>query len=107
MFEFLRPGAYGQATERLKMGLALATAHEETGLDRERALESGVAIEAFLREVETRAYRIALLNVRDRDEACLIESFLDDAALDARVLRAASRGEREECDAGLIARQFA
>jgi RNA polymerase sigma-70 factor, ECF subfamily len=51
------------------MGLALATAHEETGLDRERALDSGVAIEAFLREVETRAYRIALLNIRDRDEA--------------------------------------
>ena len=51
------------------MGLALATAQEETGLDRERALDSGVAIEAFLREVETRAYRIALLNVRDRDEA--------------------------------------
>jgi RNA polymerase sigma-70 factor (ECF subfamily) len=51
------------------MGLALATAHDELGLDRERALDSGAAIEAFLREVETRAYRIALVNVRDRDEA--------------------------------------
>ena len=51
------------------MGLALISAHEETGLDREGALDSGVAIEAFLREVETRAYRIALVNVRDRDEA--------------------------------------
>jgi RNA polymerase sigma-70 factor, ECF subfamily len=51
------------------MGLALTTAQEETGLDRERALDSGAAIEAFLREVETRAYRIAVLNIRDRDEA--------------------------------------
>ncbi|HVY65381.1 MAG TPA: RNA polymerase sigma factor [Gammaproteobacteria bacterium] len=51
------------------MGLALVTAHEETSLEREGALDSGVAIEAFLREVETRAFRIALLNVRDRDEA--------------------------------------
>jgi len=51
------------------MGLALVTAQEETGLDREGALDSGVAIEAFLREVETRAYRIALINIRDRDEA--------------------------------------
>jgi RNA polymerase sigma-70 factor (ECF subfamily) len=47
----------------------LVTAHEETSLEREGALDSGVAIEAFLREVETRAFRIALLNVRDRDEA--------------------------------------
>jgi RNA polymerase sigma-70 factor (ECF subfamily) len=38
-------------------------------LAEERTLESRVAIEAFLREVETRAFRIALMNVRDRDEA--------------------------------------
>ena len=38
-----RAGAGLQATERLKMGLALVTAHEETGLDREGALDSGVA----------------------------------------------------------------
>ena len=34
-----------------------------------RSLDSGAEIEAFLREVEARAYRIALVNVRDRGEA--------------------------------------
>jgi RNA polymerase sigma-70 factor (ECF subfamily) len=48
--------------------LALSTAQGEVGLDREGALDSG-AIEAFLREVEARAYRIAYIHVRDRDEA--------------------------------------
>jgi RNA polymerase sigma-70 factor (ECF subfamily) len=51
------------------MGLALSIAREEAGLDREGALDSSAAIEAFLREVESRAYRIAVLNIRDRDEA--------------------------------------
>jgi RNA polymerase sigma-70 factor, ECF subfamily len=51
------------------MGLALGIAHEETGLDREGTLDSGAAIEVFLREVESRAYRIAVLHIRDRDEA--------------------------------------
>jgi len=50
------------------MGLALSIANG-TGLQREDALDSGAAIEAFLREVEARAYRIALLHIRDRDEA--------------------------------------
>jgi RNA polymerase sigma-70 factor (ECF subfamily) len=36
---------------------------------REDTLDSGIAMEAFLREVETRAFRIALVSVRDRDEA--------------------------------------
>jgi RNA polymerase sigma-70 factor, ECF subfamily len=49
--------------------LALSLAHDEMGLDREGALDSGAAIEAFLRGVEMRAYRIALMGVRDRDEA--------------------------------------
>src|SRR5918995_7065651 len=49
--------------------LALSIARQEASLDGERALDSGAAIEAFLREVEARAYRIALVNVRDRDEA--------------------------------------
>jgi RNA polymerase sigma-70 factor, ECF subfamily len=49
--------------------LALSIARHEASLDGGRALDSGAAIEAFLREVEARAYRIALVNVRDRDEA--------------------------------------
>jgi RNA polymerase sigma-70 factor, ECF subfamily len=51
-----------------EMGLALSIARD-IGLDREGTLDSGVAIEAFLREVESRAYRIAVMNLRDRDEA--------------------------------------
>ncbi len=51
------------------MELALGIARDETGLDREGALDSSAAIEAFLREVEARAYRIAVLGIRDRDEA--------------------------------------
>jgi RNA polymerase sigma-70 factor (ECF subfamily) len=51
------------------VGLALSIARREAGLDREEALDSGAEIEAFLREVEARAYRIALVNIRDRDEA--------------------------------------
>ena len=51
------------------MGLALSIARREASLDREEALDSGAEIDAFLREVEARAYRIALVNIRDRDEA--------------------------------------
>jgi RNA polymerase sigma-70 factor, ECF subfamily len=53
------------------MGLALSIAHDGIAKDLagEDTLESRVAIEAFLREVETRAFRIAVMNVRDRDEA--------------------------------------
>ena len=53
------------------MGLALGVAHDGIAkdLEREDTLESRAAIEAFLREVETRAFRIAVMNVRDRDEA--------------------------------------
>jgi len=53
------------------MGIALSIAHVGIAkdLEGEGTLESRVAIEAFLREVETRAFRIALMNVRDRDEA--------------------------------------
>jgi RNA polymerase sigma-70 factor (ECF subfamily) len=47
----------------------LSIARREAGLDREEALDSGAEIELFLREVEARAYRIALVNIRDRDEA--------------------------------------
>jgi RNA polymerase sigma-70 factor (ECF subfamily) len=47
----------------------LSIARHEASLDREEALDSGAEIEAFLREVEARAYRIALVNIRDRDEA--------------------------------------
>jgi RNA polymerase sigma-70 factor (ECF subfamily) len=47
----------------------LSIARREASLDREEALDSGAEIELFLREVEARAYRIALVNIRDRDEA--------------------------------------
>jgi RNA polymerase sigma-70 factor, ECF subfamily len=50
------------------MGLALSFTREP-GLEQEDVLDSGGAIEAFLREVETRAYRIAFMSIRDRDEA--------------------------------------
>jgi RNA polymerase sigma-70 factor (ECF subfamily) len=53
------------------MGLALSFARDDLskGLGLEDTLPSRAAIEAFLEEIETRAFRIALLNVRDRDEA--------------------------------------
>src|SRR5262245_33100710 len=55
----------------VEMELALSIPRDElaTGGRGEDALDSGAAIEAFLREVETRAFRIALMGVRDRDEA--------------------------------------
>jgi RNA polymerase sigma-70 factor (ECF subfamily) len=49
--------------------LALTSAEREASLGGEKALTSGATIEAFLRAVEVRAYRIALLHVRDRGEA--------------------------------------
>ena len=53
------------------MGLALSIPRNDvaTSARGDDALDSGAAIEAFLREVETRAYRIALLGMRDRDDA--------------------------------------
>ena len=51
------------------MGLALSIAQREASLGREGALISGAQIEAFLRDVEARAYRIALAHIRDRGEA--------------------------------------
>ena len=53
------------------MGLALGMTDREfpTDLAREDTLDSGIQIEAFLRDVETRAFRIASVSVRDRDEA--------------------------------------
>ena len=50
------------------MGLALSIAQREASLGREGAL-IGALIEAFLRDVEARAYRIALVQIRDRHEA--------------------------------------
>jgi RNA polymerase sigma-70 factor (ECF subfamily) len=73
------------------MGLALSIAHDETGLAREGALDSGAAIEAFLREVESRAYRIAQLHIRDRDEAFDI---VQDAMI--RLVRRYARRPSEE-----------
>jgi RNA polymerase sigma-70 factor (ECF subfamily) len=75
------------------MGLALSVAHDgiAKGLDGEGTLESRVAIEAFLRDVETRAFRIALMNVRDRDEALDI---VQDCMI--RLVRRYSRRPSEE-----------
>ena len=75
------------------MGLALSIAHDGIAKDlgREGTLESRVAIEAFLREVETRAFRIAVMNVRDRDEALDI---VQDCMI--RLVRRYSRRPSEE-----------
>jgi RNA polymerase sigma-70 factor, ECF subfamily len=75
------------------MGLALGIAHDGFAEDLrgEDTLESRGAIEAFLREVETRAFRIALMNVRDRDEALDI---VQDAMI--RLVRRYSRRPSEE-----------
>jgi RNA polymerase sigma-70 factor (ECF subfamily) len=51
------------------VGLALSIARREASLVREGALILRAPIEAFLRDVEARAYRIALAHVRDRGEA--------------------------------------
>src|SRR5262245_36684991 len=81
------------AMERLRMGLAFSIAQDElsVGLEREETLESRAAIEAFLREVESRAYRIAVLGVRDRDEAFDI---VQDAMI--RLVRRYSRRPSDE-----------
>jgi RNA polymerase sigma-70 factor (ECF subfamily) len=75
------------------MGLALSIAHDgiAQGLAGEDTLESRVAIEAFLREVETRAFRIALMSVRDRDEALDI---VQDSMI--RLVRSYSRRPTDE-----------
>jgi RNA polymerase sigma-70 factor (ECF subfamily) len=51
------------------VGLALSIAPQEASLGGEDALILRARLEAFLREVEARAYRIALVHVRDRGEA--------------------------------------
>ena len=73
------------------MELALSIAERGAGLDREGALDSGAEIEAFLREVEARAYRIAAMNIRDRDEALDI---VQDAMI--RLVRSYSHRPSEE-----------
>ena len=75
------------------MGLALSVAHDGIAKDLggDDTLESRVAIEAFLREVETRAFRIAVMNVRDRDEALDI---VQDCMI--RLVRRYSRRPSEE-----------
>ena len=75
------------------MGLALSVVHDGIAKDlgEEGTLESRVAIEAFLRDVETRAFRIAVMNVRDRDEALDI---VQDCMI--RLVRRYSRRPSEE-----------
>jgi RNA polymerase sigma-70 factor (ECF subfamily) len=51
------------------VGLALGIAEREASLGRDEGLISRAELEAFLREVEVRAYRIAVLHVRDHGEA--------------------------------------
>jgi RNA polymerase sigma-70 factor (ECF subfamily) len=53
------------------MELALSVAHDgcSKGLKAEDTLNARGAIEAFLRDVEARAFRIAFIGIRDRDEA--------------------------------------
>ena len=73
------------------MELALSIAERGARLDRDGALDSGAQIEAFLREVEARAYRIAAMNIRDRDEALDI---VQDAMI--RLVRSYSHRPSEE-----------
>ena len=50
--------------------MTLAAIMQPTCLPREeRTLESGIEMDAFLREVEARAYRITVASIRDADEA--------------------------------------
>ena len=50
--------------------MTLAAFMQPTCLPREeRTLESGIEMDAFLREVEARAYRITVASIRDADEA--------------------------------------
>jgi RNA polymerase sigma-70 factor (ECF subfamily) len=53
------------------MGLALSIAEDGSSkcLKAEDTLKARLAIEAFLRDVEARAFRIAVMNIRDREEA--------------------------------------
>ena len=51
------------------MGLALSIADRDARPRQGGDSGFGSRIEAFLREVETRAFRIAVVNIRDRDEA--------------------------------------
>src|SRR5262245_63448573 len=60
----LRTRSHGVAI----VGLSLSIAQREASLGVEGAL-IGALIEAFLRDVEARAYRIALVQIRDRHEA--------------------------------------
>ncbi len=73
------------------MELALSIAEREASLEREGALISGALMEAFLREVEGRAFRIAVVQIRDRDEALDI---VQDAMI--RLVRRYANRPREE-----------
>lgn len=75
------------------MGLALRMAYGEIpeSLLKQETVRSAVDMEAFLREVETRAFRIAVVNVRDRDEALDI---VQDAMI--RLVRRYARRPAEE-----------
>lgn len=51
------------------MQLSLNTGFPAHLAREERTLDQGAELEAFLREIESRAFRIAVVTVRDRDEA--------------------------------------
>lgn len=59
-------------------------------LEREKPLEHATQFDRFLREVETRAFRIALVTIRDRDEAL-------DVVQDA-MIRLANAYRRRPCE---------
>ena len=72
--------------------MTLAALMQPTCLPREEGtLESGIEMDAFLREVETRAYRITLASIRDADEALDI---VQDAMI-SLVRKYAARPEEE------------
>ena len=80
----------GRAAAEAAAGPAARPART-TGRASEHRLASSLEIEAFLRDVETRAYRIALIGVRNRDDALDV---VQDAMI--RLVRRYSHRPREE-----------
>jgi RNA polymerase sigma-70 factor (ECF subfamily) len=53
----------------MRLALSIAEDGSSKRLKAEDTLKARLAIEAFLRDVEARAFRIAVMNIRDREEA--------------------------------------
>ena len=75
----------------MRLSFEIAEPHGAMASGREATLESGIEIEAFLRGVQGRAFRIALVTLRDHEEA--LDS-VQDAML--RLVRRYARRPAEE-----------